>query len=95
MGNNPDGRPSGDDVSRVNEELLERVARTKAAYERMKISVAELSAVREHLGSLHPDGTQATLNALRMQRAVTREYIDAIKALTDFTLHQKVPRKAD
>jgi hypothetical protein len=95
MGNNADGQPLGEELARVNEELLQRVARTKAAYEEMKATVTELNAVRDHLESLHPDATQATLRALRLQRTVTRAYIDAIKALTEFTVHQKLPSKMD
>jgi len=92
MGSTRDKQPSPQELERINDALLERVARAKAAYQEMKIAAAELRGIREHLGTNHPDGTQASRNILRMERAVTQEYTDAVKALTDFTLHGTLPK---
>ena len=88
-------QPSPDELNRINEILLQRVARARAAYQEMKRTGVELRATRESVGTDHPDGTQASLNALRMERAITQEYTDAVKALTDFTLNQKIPSERE
>jgi hypothetical protein len=84
-------RSSKEQLARINEELLRRVAVTKAAYEQSKSAAIELRALREQLGAVHSDGTRASLTALRTERAAIRAYTDAIKALTEFTLQQNVP----
>jgi hypothetical protein len=91
MSQDGDGQPSAAELLRINEELLERVARTRDAYHKAKLACAELKTTREDLGTLHADGTRASLNAVRIERAATLAYTDAIKALTEFTLSQKLP----
>jgi uncharacterized protein with PIN domain len=76
---------------RINQELLQRVTRTRAAYEQAKSEAIQLKTIREQLGSLNPDGTHASRNALRLEQAATKAYTDAIKALTEFTLAQRLP----
>src|SRR4051812_36472439 len=78
-------------LEQINEELLQKVARTKIDYENAKAVTRELKMIRQDLGAVNPDGTKASLNALRMERASTSAYADAIKAPTDFTLSQKLP----
>jgi hypothetical protein len=85
------GGLSKEDLARINETLLERAARTRAAYEQTKSAATELRAIREHLRAIDPDGWQASLIALRAERAATQAYTDAIRALTEFTLQQKLP----
>ena len=86
-----ENRPSSAEQLRINEQLLHRVARAREAFANAKTTCAELKAISEHLGTLHPDSTQASLGALRIERQARQEYTDAIMALTQFTLDQKLP----
>jgi hypothetical protein len=84
-------RPSPAEQRRINEELLERVAHARAAFEKAKAASAELTTIRADLGANHSDGTRASLNALHIQQIATLAYANAIKALSEFTLNQKLP----
>src|SRR6476620_8166731 len=64
MSKNRDEQPPQEDLERINDALLERVARAKAAYQEMKSAAAELRAIRESVGINHPDGIQASINSL-------------------------------
>lgn len=77
----------GSDVSRVEVELQERVARARRDYERALGDVRKLAAELRN-GPPGLNGSATLVQALQYEHVVTRRYSEALRALSEFVLGQ-------
>ena len=89
----PQPELSLDELSRIEAELLQTVMDRKADYAKAKQAAEQLTAVAQDIGLVNPDGTTAQANASKILQTAIRKYADAIEALNDFVLYQKLPER--
>jgi hypothetical protein len=82
---------SGTDLSRIELELQQRVALARKQYERAIAEVRKLG-VESGDRSVRAAGASKLAAALRFQNIATRQYSEALKALSEFVLGQS-PRE--
>src|SRR5437870_5225367 len=82
---------SVDETKQIEKELLQAVIDAKAEYRSDSKTHDDLIALAQDVGPERSDGGLAMRRAVLLQRAATGRYADAIKALNDFVLREKVP----
>ncbi len=79
------------DYSKTEQKLLARAAAAEQRYREASAEFKRLFAVHHDLGNT-TDGVVALRHAIRLQRAATRNYSNALRDLSDFVLRRGATR---